>query len=302
MRERELVVYVHIQKTAGTTLAKVFETNYGRRAINLRPPLVVDAGRASVIECINRHVIERGDRNTACLYGHLAYYGIHWLLGGSAKPLYLTFLRDPVERVISLYYFLKGSPELFWSDEITANDWSLADWFRKSELTGGRFDGQTAHLNWGYAVVWGYHFGATSSARPDSAGARHASPSNIRVTEEHLEAAKDLLSRFWFVGLTETFEQDLDFLYGRLGFRKAPNQKIFNATRQKEPVSAAVRDMIAERNRFDRALYDHAKSLRARFVEDPANRYHELQERGRRIRAQSGVSRAPGVEAARVGF
>ena len=66
-------------------------------------------------------------------------------------------------------------------------------------------------------------------------------------------------------------------------------------------MSGAVREMIAERNRFDLALYDHARSLRARFVEDPANRYHEMQERGRRIRGHSAASRAPGGEAARAG-
>jgi sulfotransferase famil protein len=300
MRRRELVVYVHIQKTAGTTLAKVFESNYGRRAINLRPPLLVDAGRASVLECINRHVLERGDRNSACLYGHLAYYGVHWLLGGATKPLYLTFLRDPVERVISLYYFLKSSPELYWSGEINENGWSLADWFQKSQLAGGRFDGQTAHLNWGYAVVWGYHFRATA-VRGGGDVTRHASPSHVHVGEEHLEAAKELLSRFWYVGLTETFDEDLDFLYGRLGFRKVPAQKVFNATRRKEPVSAAVREMIAERNRFDLALYDHARSLRRRFIEDPVNRFHEMQERGGRLRGRSAVPHAPGGEAARVG-
>lgn len=42
-----------------------------------------------------------------CIYGHF-FFGIHQYI---KKPsTYITFLREPIEQIISLYYFIRRSP------------------------------------------------------------------------------------------------------------------------------------------------------------------------------------------------
>jgi hypothetical protein len=98
-------------------------------------------------------------------------------------------------------------------------------------------------------------------------GSPDADPAEPELTREHLEEGKRRLRRFWFVGLTESFEQDSHYLYGKLGFRTFHTQRVVNATPEKERVPPALRRAIAERNALDLELYEYARELRREFVD-----------------------------------
>lgn len=115
-----LPVFIHIPKTAGTAFRSVVERNVpiGERVQIYR------VGNATLAQAIEdqRHKIPRAK----IILGHFERR-VHDLVG---RPVvYFTILRDPVERVLSLYKFLKYDFEKhplhakFNSGEVTFADW-----------------------------------------------------------------------------------------------------------------------------------------------------------------------------------
>jgi hypothetical protein len=89
----EKIIFLHIPKTAGTSLRQLIEKEYpGNECLYLYYPSPYQA------EVIN-HIHEKLP-TAKVLYGHVPF-GIHQLLGIQGK--YIAFLRDPIKRVISFY-------------------------------------------------------------------------------------------------------------------------------------------------------------------------------------------------------
>lgn len=249
-RKSDLYVFLHLHKTAGMTfLANVrrnFEEDEYLRLYAGSVGLKLDDhasdqgwDRAAIEEYVRSHASPR----IRLVYGHMVYSGIHEYFGDDRVPFYMTFLRDPVERVISLYaYHLRFGGA--WHQELVENPWSIEEWLEQSSMLW-RSDGQVRQLLW--------H--AHGEALQDQA-----------LTRAHLDDAKRLLERFAFVGTTETFEQDAAYLYAKLGLRRFHGEPVVNATPDKDDVPAGVRAQIAERNRLDGELYEFATALRESFL------------------------------------
>lgn len=95
-----------------------------------------------------------------------------------------------------------------------------------------------------------------------------------------LSEAMRTLDQFWFVGLTETFEQDSGFLLGSLRATKFAKKNAIRVNKHKEPVSQDTYARIAAANQFDMALYEHARRRRLAFVRRHAIRYFWFSTRG----------------------
>ena len=92
-------IFVHIPKTAGSTLDRIIEREYDRAAV-LRLYGDLDAGLAALRS--------RDDADRRALRAVVGHFGMGLgdeLPGASA---YLTILRDPVERIISHYHYVKA--------------------------------------------------------------------------------------------------------------------------------------------------------------------------------------------------
>jgi hypothetical protein len=247
----KLYIVLHLYKTAGKTLRDTFKRNFtGDSCLHMYPePMGLDksVGRVNLgwdIDRINKYVVQNAGSETRCIYGHMAYFGIHHLIDADVDPRYITFLREPVSRCISLYYHLKNNSQNVWHQEIMRNGWSIDEWFEKSQALW-QFDGQLRHL---------------------LLGSRDDVLTEPELTREHLEEGKRLLRQFWYIGLTETFEQDAQYLYGSLRFRKYSNREKVNVTPGKREVPAALKQAIAERNALDIELYNYARELRTQFI------------------------------------
>src|SRR5438552_2491662 len=94
------LIFLHIPRTAGTTFVRILERQYGAGAVlDLYDSTVGDRVAA----------LTSGDmEHLRVVAGHFSF-GAHRHLPGSCR--YVTFLRDPVERVVSHYYFVRRQPE-----------------------------------------------------------------------------------------------------------------------------------------------------------------------------------------------
>jgi hypothetical protein len=170
--------------------------------------------------------------------GHMLF-GLHSIL--PQRATYITVLREPVDRVISAFYFMRSymlHPS-YW--QFRRDNWTLEDFVRRSP----RENVQSKIL----------------------AGVEYNSP----CTEEIFEQAKENVFRhFSLVGLSERFEESLALMKLRFGW-KLQRYSRFNVTRTrptKRDLPQSTLDLIVEKNSFDLALYEFA----AKLFEDAVNK------------------------------
>ena len=107
----------HIPKTAGTSLKTL--------VINLNPDTTLIYGGELSLGCPDLEFSMRFRDSTKpkLIMGHFSY-GAHRLL--AIEPKYITILREPISRVISLYYFLKTQPNhplaAYFNEGISINE------------------------------------------------------------------------------------------------------------------------------------------------------------------------------------
>jgi hypothetical protein len=253
---RPLYIVSHIPKTAGSTLRCNFELNFSGAAwlpADVPGTLEWDevTGNKSPSELkayIDGRVREEFDEHSACIFGHWAYYGIHEAIPvpwrDEVTPRYLTFLREPVARVVSMYRYNARTGRSSSHQEIKENDWSLEEWFERSGNPRRR-NGQVRHL------LLGSH--------PDIM-------TRAELNRRHLDEAKARLREFWFVGLTETFTEDSAYLYGRLNFRKFMPAASVNVSEGKFEAEPRAQEAITRGNELDHELYVYARELREKGV------------------------------------
>jgi hypothetical protein len=220
------LIFLHLPKCGGTTLNRIIEWEYDpMRVFSIDPVLHLWS-----FQKLNRWSPKRLERMQV-FKGHMPF-GIHKRL--PQPSTYITFLRDPVERVISGYYFMRNYP-------LHPHHRSV------SKLTLEEF-----------ARVWPNHNVQCKyiSGRP-FVGNFHAGDCD----EEVLAAAKENLNRYFsLVGITERFDEGLAILKIMFGWHISKYAK-FNVTKTrqaKKNLPAATVELIAEREKYDIALYEYA--------------------------------------------
>lgn len=176
-------------------------------------------------------------RRVEMVYGHMAF-GVHKQLPQS-NFAYITFLRHPIDRVISHYYFHRG---------ITDPSNALGEIFNNMTL---------------YDYV-------TSKEWNDNPLYVAASTVNIQTRlltetmDDNLETAKNnLIKHFTVVGTTERFDETLSVLEKKLGWEiEAYEKKNVTTVRPAlEEIPVEIIEIIKSKNEHDLALYQFANQL-----------------------------------------
>jgi hypothetical protein len=220
--DREALIFLHIPKTAGTTLNRIIEWQYNPVSI-----FTVDPHRIRATVARFKKFPEQRRRRFRVVRGHLLY-GIHEFLPQGAT--YITMLRDPVARVLSTYAFILRRPLHPLHRKLKAGRLGVEDLIR---MTPHRQNLQCRFIS-GIGVG------------PD-------------CDERVLEVAKENLTRaFRIVGLCERFQESLCLMIAAFGW-KVPFYTNRKVTKSRPPIEPNGIDMIRECNRFDLELYDFAR-------------------------------------------
>lgn len=236
MTTSETLFFVHVPKTAGQTFISILENQYPSAVTRVEPDRETDPKWQNIGEDA-----QRAQRSgAAVIVGHFRF-GVHRWIEGPYR--YVTFLRDPVDRVISHYHFALERPGIPGDDRLRA-------------LTEGELEEAVTHpdvrqlQNFQTRLLAGFD----DEGRPFPAG---------RSEEETLARAKENLDRCAVVGLTERFDESIALMKLVFGW-KTPVYARENPTTRRPTVDAVPQRLVAlieERNQLDRALYQHGENL-----------------------------------------
>lgn len=229
MRNRdETLIFLHLPKTGGSTLSRILERHYSpRETLTLDAPGLAELKTLPDAQRARYRLIQ----------GHL-YFGLHRLVPGAST--YVTFLRRPVERVLSFYYHASSKPDHYLYPSLTTERLNLKTLLARN-LTEELCNLQTRML----------------------AGEEWEDPQRI-VTRAALDQAKaNLRSHFRFVGLMEEFDASLLLLHRAFDWPLHFYVKE-NVAKEKPPgasLDVETRRMVAEANSLDFELYEYVGNL-----------------------------------------
>ncbi len=223
-------LFLHIQKTAGTSIVHMAARHYGNS----------DVSSHGDFEGRDPHEFS----NTAFVSGHFGYDFARTLMQDRYT---FTFLRDPIERVLSFYYFCRGMNPEERPIYRVARNLDLEDFIRAA------VDDDLVKKRIWNNQVWRIATGPGSTSTDDM------------TDEEMLELATSHLEEFSHVGFTETFDKDVKIIMRGLEITSQDLPEKVNVTEDRitaSDISASLLSMIEEITQLDRKLYDIAWNLR----------------------------------------
>ena len=220
------MIFTHVPKTSGTSFRRsLVEPNVGEAATYRWAGV--------------RRFFADGAAERAFIWGHVPF-GMHRLTG--REVTYLCFLRDPVDRAVSYYYFVKDSDPTVYKHPMRdeADALSLTEFYARRKFQ-----------NWQSRFLAGfpYHY-----LYPRLASRRFE-----RATLD--QASANLFGRYACFGLQERFEESLELFQRRLGWERRLEVERQKKTGKRPALSeldAPTRARLRELNALDCELYELA--------------------------------------------
>lgn len=242
----EKVVFLHLPKCGGTTLHALLQAWYGADLVHQERFNGLYRATAA-------------DLAAHCVFsGHYDYYSTTLVPGA---PRRITFLRDPLARLVSLYNFHRAhTPEIIEQQNLTLVRWAhqfdIDTYFARPEVR--------AHAAINNSMV---RYLSNEPQVPYAGG-----PHETRLDVLYEQAAENL-SRFDFVGFMDDYDASVARLARILG--KPPVETVekrqvlddlmerSNGMRriEKQTPSPETVDRIEELIEYDRLLYDGAREI-----------------------------------------
>ena len=224
--EDPTVIFLHIGKTAGTSLRQVLRRNF--RASDVMLVSTRGRPREETLERFSR-LPEEVRACPRLLLGHTVF-GLHEYV---PRPCtYITLVRKPLRLVLSQYLFVLRTPGHRHHELVTSEHMSIEDYVR-SGISMEMDNSQTRAIAGDLSTPYG------------------------ACTDEMLETAKhNVEEAFAVVGLTERFDETLILLQKMFGWAKLHYVRANVAPRSHPPeLSEGAHELVEEHNRLDNELY-----------------------------------------------
>jgi hypothetical protein len=227
------LIFLHVPRTAGTTLQNIMMVRQYRQDEAHIEELFLPAQ-------IERFAALPEDYRARLklLKGHMAF-GVHRHLPRPAR--YFTMIRDPIDRVVSFYYYIRRRTADPLHQEIVEKGLDLAA-FVESGIARDHTDNSFVRLISGEPFV---EMGSVDRTLLDQA------KTNIR-------------DHFVLTGSVEHFDETILMLKKAMGWVGSVYYWRRNVTAQRpaiESLDPRTRRVLEEHTQFDRALVDHCRSL-----------------------------------------
>ncbi len=221
---RQALIFLHIPKTAGTTLNRIIEWQYNPLSIFTIDPHQIRATAERF-----KTFSEQRRRRLRVVRGHVLF-GIHEFLPQGAT--YITMLREPVARLLSSFHFIQRRPLHPLHRKLKEKGVGVEEFIR---LTLSRQNLQCRLI----AGVKG----------------------DVTCDERTLEIAKEhLVKSFSVVGICERFEESL-VLVAKTFDWDIPFYENRKVSKTRPKVESGTIEMIREHNRLDLDLYEFGEKL-----------------------------------------
>lgn len=241
MRSDDVLVYLHIPKTGGSSIIAILDEQFSKDEIfPLHSPTAEDYFFAFTLKELRRFRFVRGHfffgPYDAHIYKHLIQ-----------NPICATMLRDPVQRTISEYRHVRRVPHHRLHHGLATSDNPLQDFLTQPEYNPLITNRQIR------LVIGAYPFRPSGLNRP-----------NTISDEAFLTWGKQKLEQFAFVGLMERFEESVQLLMHTFRWRpprEIPRLNVATDSFSEDTISEDALEIIRARTELDRELYTYAETL-----------------------------------------
>ena len=236
------VVFLHLQKTAGTSIVNVGRQFYGNSNVISHGDFCFDEDGLLITpdKFASPEFLQGRFGHFAFISGHFGYLFTKQFM---ADRFSFTFLRNPVERVLSAYYFYKTrNPNEFRHYEMAQRlplDEFLTLGFTDLDVKVHLLNYQVSQL----AVGWG------------------GFSDRILNDDELLALAITHLDDFSYVGFTETYERDQTNILKAIGITIPVGNQKSNANPGRplfDGLPQSSKELLLELTVLDRQLYETA--------------------------------------------
>lgn len=207
--KKQNIIFMHIPKTAGSTLILILNEIYE----NIDQRSFVDE-RARIINLLKNEKPE-------CISAHLPF-GLHKY--SSNECVYITMLRNPVDRVLSYYYWIQEHSITSPAKNMTLEEYLNSNYYyrivnQQTQFASGAFDPNEADLE---------------------------------------KAKENLQNHFAAVGITERFDESILLFKNVLHWKYVPAYTRINVTNKPEFTPDHLIKKIMVDNKLDVELYEWA--------------------------------------------
>lgn len=239
--KRLLWIFLHIPKSAGTSLRRTLTDVYGETASYCYSPMKdVFGGDFESLDRETRRAIQSCEANPKIqlVYGHLSF-GFHERVSRPVR--YLTLLREPVDRVLSNYYYRcqHGHCRQPWV--------SLKDYISgRCTRPAMRFEADNLQTR----------FLCSTTGEPSSV------PFGACTQAMLAEAKRNLVAPSTVYGLTEMYEESLYHFQRECGWTGAPaarKERVSRPYPSKAEMPKVIVDLMRRQNALDIELYHFAR-------------------------------------------
>jgi hypothetical protein len=229
MRDDPTIIFLHIGKTAGSTMRQVLRRQFSPAQVMVVRSPIRNPRRLRREDTLEHFAgLPEAERlRPRLILGH-TIFGLHELV---PRPCtYITLLRDPVALVVSQYHYVRRTPGHWLYD--TAQRMSLEEYIR-SGVSLEMDNSQTRALSGDVSTEYG------------------------RCTPEMLATAtRNIGEHFTLVGMTERFDETLVLLGGAFGWSRLAYVRANVAPgRHRRDVPAETKRLIEAQNELDMNLY-----------------------------------------------